>query len=301
MTRLAAVDIGTNSVLLLIVEHRDGGLHRLHETFIITRLGQGVDRSGRLAPEAVARTLEALGRFAVTMEEYGVSRRAAVGTAVLRDAGSGEAREAMEEVLGCTLEVISGRREAELVAAGVRGDLGALEAGTLLFDVGGGSTELVLAGEDGDLELVSLELGSVRMTERFGLTDPPGAEELLALRAAARRQLDALPTPPWRARRLVGLAGTVTTLATLQLELERYDSERVNGLRLSRMQIEDRLADLASIPLSQRQQVAGLSAGRADIIVAGVCIVAEIMARFNVDELQVSDRGVRWGLLWEMT
>ena len=299
MTRLAAVDIGTNSCLLLVVEQRDGGLHHLEESFIITRLGQGVDRSGRLAHEAVARTVEALETFAHTMEAHGVTRYKAVGTAVLRDAGSAEARAAMERVLGCPVEVISGKREAALVLAGVRGDLGQLQAGTLLFDVGGGSTELVLH-DDGAMEMISLQLGCVRMTERFGLSDPPTGEELSALRAAARSQLDALPASPWSARRLVGLAGTVTTLATMRLELARYDSAQVNGLTLTRAQIEQRLGQLAAMPLSQRRQVAGLSPGRADIIVAGVCIVAEIMARFGMDELLVSDRGVRWGLLWEL-
>ena len=302
--RLAAVDIGTNSVLLLVVERqRDGGLERLHEECVITRLGQGVDRSGRLAPEAVERTLAALGSFAATMEQLSVTRRAAVGTAVLRDADEDNAaRRSMEAALGCPVEVISGRREAELVLAGVQGSLGSLQPGTVVFDVGGGSTELVLCADAGAAELLSLELGSVRMTERFLDADSPAAGELTALRRAVGRELAALPDPPWAetGAELVGIAGTVTTLATMHLALAEYDTDRVNGLWLTREQIEDRLGALAALARREREQVVGLSPGRADIIVAGVCIVAEVMARFGAHRLHVCDRGVRWGLLWEL-
>ena len=301
MTRLASVDIGTNSVVLLVVERREEArLQWLHEEFVITRLGQGGDRSGRLAPEAVERTLAALRSFASTMERLGVARRAAVGTAVLRDAGeAAAARRSMAAVLGCAVEVVSGRREAELVLAGVQGSLGPLAPGTLVFDVGGGSTELVLLSDAGPEELVSLELGSVRMTERFLQADPPRPEELTALRRTVRRQLAALPASPWTAGHLVGIAGTVTTLATMHLALAKYDTEQVNGLWFTREQIEDRLAGLASLTLDQRKEVVGLSPGRADIIIAGACIVAELMERFGAARLRVSDRGVNWGVLWE--
>ena len=299
MTRLAAVDIGTNSVILLVVDTADGGLTWRHEEFTITRLGQGVDASGRLAPEAVARTVAALGTFDATMVRLGVDRRAAVGTAVLRIAGEDGARRSMEQALGCAVEVASGRREAELVLAGVQGSLGALAPGTLGFDVGGGSTELVLSADAGPGEMISLELGSVRMTERFLRSDPPRPGELAPLRAAVGRQLAALPASPWTAAHLVGLAGTVTTLATMHLALEKYGTEQVNGLWLTKEQIEDRIQELAGQTLDQRKEVVGLSPGRADIIITGACIVAELMERFDCARLQVSDRGVRWGLLWD--
>ena len=300
MTRLAAVDIGTNSVILLVVDTADGGLTWRHEEFTITRLGQGVDASGRLAPEAVARTVAALGTFDATMVRLGVDRRAAVGTAVLRIAGEDGARRSMEQALGCAVEVASGRREAELVLAGVQGSLGALAPGTVVFDVGGGSTELVLCAGAGPEELISLELGSVRMTERFLDRDPPGAVALETLRAAVRAELASLPRSPWTAQHLIGMAGTVTTLTTMRLGLAGYDTEQVNGQRLTRAWVERRIQDLAAMSLDQRRQVVGLSPGRADIIIAGACIVAEIMERFGSAGLRVSDRGVRWGLLWEL-
>ena len=300
---MASVDIGTNSVLLLVVQRdADGGLRRLEEQCLITRLGQNVDRSGQLAPAAVQRTVEALRSFAETMERLDVQWRGAVGTAVLRDAAdAGPARRAMEQELGCELQIISGQREARLVLAGVRGSLGRLEPGSLVFDVGGGSTELILCGPGAEPgALISLELGSVRMTERLLAADPPPAAELTTLRQAVAAQLAQLPSPPWGvAQQLVGIAGTVTTLATIQLGLRRYDSEQVNGLPLTRDQIETQLQRLAAMTLAQRKQLAGLSAGRADIIVAGACIVLEIMERFGATRLQVCDRGVRWGLLWE--
>ena len=300
MTRLASVDIGTNSVVLLVVDRHEEALQWLHEEFSIPRLGQGVDRSGRLAPEAVERTLAALRSFASTLERLGVERCVAVGTAVLRDAGeAAAARRSMEQILGCAVEIVSGRREAELALAGVQGSLGPLAPGTLVFDVGGGSTELVLSADAGPGEMISLELGSVRMTERFLRSDPPRPGELAPLRAAVGRQLAALPASPWTAAHLVGLAGTVTTLATMHLALEKYDTEQVNGLWLTKEQIEDRIQELAGQTLDQRKEVVGLSPGRADIIITGACIVAELMERFDCARLQVSDRGVRWGLLWD--
>jgi len=301
MTRLASVDIGTNSLVLLVVDSEGDALSWVHEEFAITRLGQGVDEHGRLAPEAVERTVAALRTYAATMDRLGVERRAAVGTAVLRDAGEDADRLALEQAVGCPVEVISGQREAELVLAGVQGSFGALQPGTLLFDVGGGSTELVLCSDAGLEQMVSLHVGSVRMTERFVSTNPPDPRELLALRRAVRDQLAALPAPPWPDEAaLVGLAGTVTSLATMQLGLQEYDTERVNGIWLGREQVEERIGNLAAMTLAQRNYVIGMPAGRGDIIVCGACIVAELMDRFGCERLRVSDRGVRWGLLWEL-
>ena len=300
--RLAAVDIGTNSVLLLIVELQpDGQLRTLHEECRATRLGQGRSDQRGLDPAAVARTVEGLEQLAATMAQLSVSWRGAVGTAVLRRApGADAARRSMEAALGCPVEVVSGEREAQLALAGARGSLGALPGRCLLLDVGGGSTELVLCQDDQPRELSSLPLGAVWLTERHLDQDPPAAEQLASLDAEVARQLSRLADPPWGGvQRLVGSGGTVTTLATMKLGLERYDTEQVNRLQLKRSEVAQQAARLAALPLEQRRQVAGLPPARADIIIAGASVVATVMDHFGARDLQVCDRGVRWGLIWE--
>ncbi len=299
--RAATIDLGTNSVLLLVAERgEDGRLRALDERCLITRLGEGVDRTGRLSPEPCARTLRALEEYAEVMDRLGATRRAAIGTAVLRDAGESAAFVARAEAtLGCPLEVVSGAREAALVLAGARGSFGELPAGTLLFDVGGGSCELILVRK-GEPLVTSLQLGAVRLTERHLASDPPRSGELAAARAGARRTLASLPPEYTLTGEVIGLAGTVTTLATVELGLDRYDTERVNGLVLSRAQIAAQLARYASTTLEERRRIPGLEAARADIILGGALIVEEVLERFGAERLRVCDRGVRWGLLREL-
>jgi exopolyphosphatase/guanosine-5'-triphosphate,3'-diphosphate pyrophosphatase len=298
---IAAIDIGTNTVLLAIARQPPaGGLEALFESARITRLGQGVADSGRLAPEAIARTLEALRACAAELERLGVGWRGAIGTSALREAtNAGEFLEPAQKILGCPVEVISGRREAQLTLAGVRGSLGELPAGSLLFDVGGGSTELIRCQDrGGEPRLASLELGSVRLTEAWLPDDPPSPGQVPRLREHLRRELAARPLLD-RAGPLVGIAGTVTTLATVELGLEVYDTHRVNGLRLTRHQVEAQVRRFAAVDLAARRRIAGLEPARADIILAGALIVASVLERCGAADFRACDRGVRWGLLWE--
>jgi exopolyphosphatase/guanosine-5'-triphosphate,3'-diphosphate pyrophosphatase len=300
--RLGSVDIGTNSVLLLVVELEGEGPPRtIAERCRITRLGEGVDATGQLAGGALARTLDALAEYAAQMEDLGVTGRAAVATSVLRDTGE-SGRSFLEQaaaLLDCPVEVVSGAREAALVLAGVRGAFGSLPPDTLIFDVGGGSTEVILHPRPGAVQLVSLQLGAVRLTERYFHTDPPAPEEVLAVKSAVRTALQDLAAPFAGHASMIGVGGTVTTLATVELGLELYDTERVNGLRLSRAQVEEQIALFAHLPLDARHRVPGLEPARADIILAGAVAVAGILEHFANDALLVCDRGVRWGLLWE--
>jgi exopolyphosphatase/guanosine-5'-triphosphate,3'-diphosphate pyrophosphatase len=297
-----AVDIGTNTVLL-VVAARDGGggVRVLAERATITRLGQDVDRTRRIAPEAAERTLACLARYAEEMTRLGVERRAAVGTSALRDAGGGaELVDRAERLLGVRPRVIDGLEEAELGFAGATSGLG-LRGRVTVFDVGGGSTEIItgtLAEPPVIERATSLDLGSVRLTERCVRTDPPSSGELGAVRGEVRAALTALVPPP--PAPLVGVAGTVTTLAAISQALDSYDAGRVHGSELDRDEVERLLDRLAALPLAQRKALPGLEPARADVIVAGAVLVAEVLAWSGAECLVVSDRGVRWGLLMRL-
>lgn len=299
--RVAAIDIGTNSVLLLVAE-RDarGDLVALVERATITRLGEGVDRTRRLAPEAVERTLACLAEYAQLLRQMRVERLDVVGTSAMRDAAAGEGfvRRA-EEILGVAPRVISGDEEARLTFAGALGGLG-LTGTVTVFDVGGGSTELVRGRTErggGAIERAcSLQIGSVRLFERFVRHDPPTPDELAVARALIRNELSSFD-PPSRTEPLVGIAGTVTTLAAVARQIDPYDGHRVHGMRLPAGEVFDVAQRLWSLPFAERKALPGLDPRRADVIVTGAAIVVEALAWSQAPELIVSDRGVRWGLV----
>jgi exopolyphosphatase / guanosine-5'-triphosphate,3'-diphosphate pyrophosphatase len=300
--RLASIDIGTNSVLLLVAECLENGrLLLLEEDCLISRLGQEVSRTGRLAPDAIERTLQAIALFSEKASRWGVKNRCALGTSALREARDSALFLGRAETLwGSTIEVISGAREAELVLAGVRGTWGSIGARTLLFDVGGGSTELIYHGDSTAKEILSLEIGAVRVTENFFSHDPPREEELLALRSFLSKELSALPAAFGPPSQVIGISGTVTALAMVQLGLLDYDTNRVNGLQLSKEQVTAQIARYAELSLAERKAIVGLEAARADIILAGAMIVDSILERFTIATFRVCDRGVRWGALFEL-
>ncbi|WP_438019007.1 Ppx/GppA phosphatase family protein [Sorangium sp. So ce315] len=302
---VAAIDIGTNSVLLLIAERRGGELVALVERATITRLGQGVDATRALAPEAVERTLACLARYGEELRSLGVERVDAVGTSAMRDAAGGEAFIARaRDLLGVAPRVISGSEEAELTYAGALTGLALPARGPrIVFDVGGGSTEIIVGDAGGQVErAVSLDVGSVRLTERHVRSDPPAEAELEAVRADARAALASVPAGPLSgAPTLIGVAGTVTTLAALVRDVVPYDGARVHGARLSGAEVVAITSRLAALPLAARRQLPALDPARADVIVAGSVLIEEILAWASraagapVD-LIASDRGVRWGL-----
>jgi exopolyphosphatase / guanosine-5'-triphosphate,3'-diphosphate pyrophosphatase len=303
--RVATIDIGTNSVLLLVAERRGAALVPVLERATITRLGQGVDATRALDPQAIERTLACLAGYAAEIQASGASRVGVVGTSAMRDACGGEVLvERARELLGVAPRVISGREEAELTFAGALAGLD-LEGPVVVFDLGGGSTEVILgtAGPDDMVEqAVSLDVGSVRLSERHVRSDPPGAAELLAVRHDARAALAtlgarwSLPGAPAPRAPLVGVAGTVTTLAAYVLGVSPYDAERVHGARISAAEVAGATGRLSAMRLEERRSVPAIDPKRADVIVAGALIVEEILAWAGAAELLVSDRGVRWGL-----
>ncbi|WP_437691298.1 Ppx/GppA phosphatase family protein [Sorangium sp. So ce176] len=302
---VAAIDIGTNSVLLLVAERRGGELVALAERATITRLGQGVDAARALAPEAVERTLACLARYGEEIRSLGVERVDAVGTSAMRDAAGGEAFIARaRDLIGVAPRVISGPEEAELTYAGALTGLNLPARGPrIVFDVGGGSTEIIVGDAGGTVErAVSLDVGSVRLTERHIRADPPAEAELEAVRADARAALATVPAGPLSgAPTLVGVAGTVTTLAALVRDVAPYDGARVHGAQVAGAEVVAITSRLAALPLAARRQLPALEPARADVIVAGSVLIEEILAWASraagapVD-LIASDRGVRWGL-----
>jgi len=311
--RVGAVDLGTNSVLLTIAEPAVSGLRAVLERATVTRLGQGVDQTRRLHPDACARTLACLQDYRRELDALCVTRVAAVGTSALRDAEFGaEFRAQASAALGTEIEVISGPREAALSFAGALSGLP--ERGRIfVFDIGGGSTELVWGAAAGDgcesartsiERSTSLDVGSVRLHERFGIGDPPRPGALADMRIFVRATLQGyLPDPealgPLDA--VVGVAGTVTSLTALCLGLTHYQPERVHGAHMNRLALRALAARLAALPLIERERLPGLDKGRADVIVSGALLCTEVLDWLGADELVASDRGVRWGLLQELT
>jgi exopolyphosphatase/guanosine-5'-triphosphate,3'-diphosphate pyrophosphatase len=301
--RVATLDIGTNSVLLLIAEASPSGLKPLLDRATITRLGEGVDRTKRLAPEARARTLSAIRAYAEDIASLGVSACAAVGTSAMRDAAGGDDFcNDVAEVLGVRPQVIDGSREAALTFRGALSGLGVMGRVTV-FDVGGGSTELVEgerhAGGASVNSAVSLDVGSVRLFERHVKSDPPEPDELDRAAADVDRALATAPRPS-SGSVLVGVAGTVTTLASIALELGDYDPKRVHGSALTLEQVRALAERLAELTLAERKLLKGLDPRRADVIVVGARIVERVMHYARASRLIVSDRGVRYGLAEEL-
>jgi exopolyphosphatase / guanosine-5'-triphosphate,3'-diphosphate pyrophosphatase len=298
--RLAALDVGSNTVLMLVVERgADGQLRRLADLSRITRLGRGVDATGHLDPASMDKTLDAIVEFADQARALGAEKILTAATAALRDAADGaDFLARVKARTGLDLEVISGETEARLVyLSAIKGLQLDLSSQILIVDIGGGSTELIRAQPGGAPDLVSLPIGSVRLTERFVHSDPPHVREAAELRVAIDEALAGLGRK-FQPDLMVGIAGTVTTVCEVVLGLARYDPDRVHGYRLAHADVLRALGKLGSVPLEQRKQIPGVEEGRADVIFAGAAILERVMAHFKVAQVIVSDQGVRWGLIW---
>jgi exopolyphosphatase/guanosine-5'-triphosphate,3'-diphosphate pyrophosphatase len=285
--RVSAIDLGTNSTRLLVADVEDGRVDEVVRRLQITRLGESVDVRRRLLPLPIARVRNCLTEYRRELEERGARRVLAFGTSAFRDAENGEAfLGEIEWSYGFTTRLLSGDDEAELTFRGVTAGRPVEEA-TLIVDVGGGSTELVVAGPAGVTSHVSLDLGCVRLTERFG-------DDLDACATHVRNSL-----PGFEPRGAIGVAGTVTALAALDLRLVEYDPLRVHGHALTRDAVDAQLARLAALPLEERRRVPGLEPERAPVIVAGAVIVREVLSRYGLDALEVSERDILDGAAFD--
>jgi exopolyphosphatase / guanosine-5'-triphosphate,3'-diphosphate pyrophosphatase len=276
--RVAALDLGTNATRLLVADVEGDRIDELHRETWITRLGENVDARRRLLPAPIARVRNVLADYRRTLESLGAERALAVATSAVRDAENGAAfLGELESSFGFATRLLNGDEEAQLTRRGVHP-----AAGTLVIDVGGGSTELILDGFH-----VSLPIGSVRFTERY-------AENVEGAAEAARSLLEehAHLSP----RDAIGVAGTVTTLAALDLGLPRYDRERVHGHRLARERARAQLEWLAALTVAQRRELPAMEPGRAPVIVAGATILLTVLEIFDLGAVEVSERDLLDGV-----
>ncbi len=274
--RVGAVDLGTNTTRLLVADVEDGQLEEVALRVTITRLGEGVDARRRLLPAPIARVRNVLSDYRREIESLGAERVLAVATSAIRDAENGEAfLGEIEWSYGFATQLLSGEDEAALTLRGV----GDVDDDTLVLDVGGGSTEFIMRER-----AVSIDIGSVRMTEQCG-------EDIDAIASHVRPLLPGGMHPA----RMIGVAGTITSLAALDLDLTEYDRERVHGHRLSAAAVDEQLARLASLPLAERRRVPALDPERAPVIVAGAVIVREALAHFGLEMIEVSEHDLLHG------
>jgi exopolyphosphatase/guanosine-5'-triphosphate,3'-diphosphate pyrophosphatase len=299
--RVAVVDIGTNSTRLLVAEVADGRVtSELFRESIVTRLGQGVDATGTLADEAMERVFAVLERYRAAIDEHRADATVAVLTSAVRDASNGAAfTETVRERFGIDAREIPGTEEAALTFLGATSerDHGRDEGEIVVIDIGGGSTEFVV-GHGGEVAFfTSLQMGVVRMTERHLHTDPPPASELEDLAADVRQVIaDGLPADlRERVGAAVAVAGTATSTAAIDLELEPYDAARVHGHVLTGEQLERQLARLSALPNEERRAVAGLHPDRAPTIVAGVALLLECLRAFGIATVEVSEHDILRG------
>jgi exopolyphosphatase/guanosine-5'-triphosphate,3'-diphosphate pyrophosphatase len=293
---VAAIDNGTNSTRLLISE---GGVVTLDRRMNITRLGQGVDQSGRLAPEAIDRVLTVLREYRGAMDEAGVERVRATATSAARDAANrddffGPA----EEILGVPLELLSGEEEGRLSFLGGTAELDPANGPFLVADIGGGSTELIV-GTDEPEAVHSLDVGCVRLTERFIENDPAKPEELVACLSLVEAHLDGvLRESPvvGDAKTFVGQAGTVASAAAVEIGLPVYDRDRIHHFVLEREAVEDVFRTLATENRDERMGNPGMEEGRVDVIVGGLCVLVQLMRQYDFDECLVSESDILDGL-----
>jgi exopolyphosphatase/guanosine-5'-triphosphate,3'-diphosphate pyrophosphatase len=303
VSRVAVVDIGTNSTRLLVAEVGGGSLTELERESIVTRLGEGVDATGRLGEEPQARVFAALDRYAEAIDRHDATKRIVVMTSAVRDASNGpEFAAAVTGRYALEGRTLSGDDEARLSFLGATAARDPDDtSGLLVIDIGGGSTEMIV-GARGSVDFhVSTQVGVVRHTERHLHSDPPAEEELAALAADARETIEAAVPAAVRERprAAIAVAGTATSCASIDLELDPYDAARVEGHRIARARLEELRGRLAALPLDQRRAVTGLDPNRAPTIVAGTVILLEVLGAFALDGFEASERDILWGVALE--
>jgi exopolyphosphatase/guanosine-5'-triphosphate,3'-diphosphate pyrophosphatase len=295
---VASIDIGTNTVLLLLARaERDGRIETVLSEQRVPRLGQGVDANRNLSSAAMNRVVEALREYRKLTSPYQPEVEVVCGTSAVRDAGNREEFvRLVKEQTGYDVEVMSGDDEALWAYRGALSGLAGIRKATVV-DVGGGSTEITVGGDARVERRISLDVGSVRITERCFRRDPPTHPELENALQLIEDELDKARDFPFAGTTLVGVAGTVTTLAALALGLTTFDPGAVSGYKLSRDVVESLFRTLRELSSTRIRALSGVLEGRSDIITAGTLILREVMAHFKFDEIIVSERGVRYGLV----
>ena len=298
MPKYAVIDIGTNSVKFNISERRDdGSWQTVVDRAEITRLGEGLGETGEINADAMERTVSAIAAMADEARKSDVSAIAAVGTMGMRMArNSQQFIDAVEQRCGVKIEIISGDEEGRLAYIAVKSGLGLAQGSLAIFDTGGGSSQFTFGHGDTVQERFSVNVGAVRYTEKYGLSGVVPPEQLqAALKAIGDdlARLDNRPSPD----ALVGMGGAITNMAAVKHSMAKYDPNVIQGSTIERAEVERQIAQLCSKSLDDRRQIVGLQPKRADVILAGACIVKTVMEKLGKDRLSVSDRGLRQGLL----
>jgi exopolyphosphatase/guanosine-5'-triphosphate,3'-diphosphate pyrophosphatase len=299
--RTAVVDIGTNSTRLLVaeVDQASGAVEELHRESQVTRLGEDVDAGGELSEEAIGRVFATLARYRATMDSFGCEANLAVLTSAVRDASNGvDFTERVHSEFGLDTRVLSGDEEAQLTFLGAMSNRdGSSSEPTVVIDIGGGSTEFIVGASHTALFHVSVQAGVLRMSERHIHTDPPAPGELQELAADTRAIFLGVP-PEQRAsvKRGIAVAGTATSAAAIDQELDPYDPERVQGATLTAEEVDRQIERYRGTDADGRRGIAGLQPKRAEVILAGACVVRTVMDLLGVPELTASDRGIRHGV-----
>jgi exopolyphosphatase/guanosine-5'-triphosphate,3'-diphosphate pyrophosphatase len=297
--RVAVVDIGTNTTRVLVADVQDGRVHQLERRTNVTRLGEGVDATGRLADHAIERVVATLTDYKAVIDELQPERTIALATSATRDSENGdEFRQMLHDRFGLDAHIIPGEEEARLTFLGATAARPEGDGPFVVIDIGGGSTEYVVgtAGSPPAFR-VSTQAGSVRQTERHLKEDPPSDEDLATLRAAIRSIInDGVPAEIRESTEAgIAVAGTATSLAAIDQQLDPYDADQVDGYGLLLEACERMLAELASLPLEERRDVTGLHPDRAPTIVAGAAILVESMLLFGLDSVEVSEADILHG------
>jgi exopolyphosphatase/guanosine-5'-triphosphate,3'-diphosphate pyrophosphatase len=295
--KYASIDIGTNTVLLMIAEIR-GRIEELYDTATITRLGEGLKQTGNLSAEAMERTLNALRHYKMIADKNQVEEILCVGTAALREAKNRDSfLELVSKELSFPIHVISEHDEAYYTYLSVRQGISEKTHDMVIIDVGGGSTEIIFGNRNNFIDYVSLPVGSVKLTEMFIKNDPPFDDEIRALRDFIK---SILKFPFGKGvESVIGTAGTITTLGSIGQGFREWEKKRIHGLRLHRERIDDVVYHLLAKTASERAQIPGMEKGREDIIPQGIILLQEIMKYLGADELLIDANGVRHGILCE--
>jgi exopolyphosphatase/guanosine-5'-triphosphate,3'-diphosphate pyrophosphatase len=300
MRRYATIDVGSNSILIHIVEKDPSGNFRiLDDQAELTRLGEGLRANGELMSEAIERTILVLKNFMHLTKTHKVEKIAAVGTMALRIArNSASFLKRVEEECGLKIEVISGEEEAKLSYLAVKSGLGLKEGNIAIFDVGGGSTEFIFGKNDEILKRFSVNIGCIRFTEQFFKSNPVTEQELNSAIEQIESEFDKLQIGT-SLDAFVGMGGTITNVTGVMHKLVKYNPDIVQGSKVSKDEINRQIGLYQSKTIEERKGIIGLQPKRADVILAGVCIVKVIMDKLNADSFTVSDRGIRHGLMYD--
>lgn len=298
MRKVGVIDIGTNSMRMLISQIEENSIIKSYKTIQTTRLGQGINE-GKITPSAMERNLKALKLFKEQAEEEKIEEILVFGTSALRDASnSKDFIQRVKDQLGLSIKTLSGKQEAEI---GFMGAIHGLSQDALVIDIGGGSTEFIIGNSyKGILDMVSIDVGALRITETYIKNDPIKPSEIIEVQEVVQDMLrkNASKFSPQDLINIIGIGGTITTLSAIKQDMEIYNGERIHGSKLSKKDINNILKRLSSLNLDERKKVRGLQPGRADIIIAGTIILKVIMEIMRIDQLMVSDCDNLEGMLY---